>query len=95
MKPWKFRASLTVLNGSSDAFLTGDATVATLEGWANFTTLGVSHAGTYRITIQLSSPQDAVGRYNPVSFTVTVSRNLVLALLKYSICIILYDLYCR
>jgi hypothetical protein len=49
--PWKVEVSLRTGSGSnSQATLIGNTTVSFVDGWANFSGLGISHSGSGSVT---------------------------------------------
>ncbi|XP_041373046.1 fibrocystin-L-like isoform X2 [Gigantopelta aegis] len=74
IQPWQVTATL-VKGAKSDvnATLTGTTTVSFSDGWANFTDLVITHAGSeYGIDLAVTSPSEAA------NFTVAISNITVL-----------------
>ncbi|WAR05669.1 PKHL1-like protein [Mya arenaria] len=58
--PWEITASLRAGTGHSSAALSGTVTVASENGWVNFTDLQISHAGSgYIIDFEITAPAEA------------------------------------
>ena len=79
---WLVKATLDKSDqfAHKDAYLVGNTTISVRGGYANFTDLGISHAGyNYKITFRVVNPSDAGSEYQHVMQVVKVpKRNMYL-----------------
>ena len=75
--PWQLKAILRVGSGDNAmATLIGNDTVEFTDGWANFTTLGISHAGSgFIIDFEVIFPTDSTFAFASTAMTIN-ERNI-------------------
>ena len=62
--PWQITATLRGGTGHASAVLSGTTTIASTNGWFNFTDLAISHAGSgYIIDFAITYPASAAGLF--------------------------------
>ena len=82
--PWQVTATLIKGTGSdSRATLVGAVTVNFVNGWANFSTLAISHSGSgYTIDLTITRPADASKYTKLTTASLTVSTRQLMAVVS-------------
>ncbi|XP_061189118.1 fibrocystin-L-like [Saccostrea echinata] len=83
-KPWKVEVSLRAGSGSNpSATLVGNTTVSFIDGWANFTGLGISHSGSgYILDFKVIDPSEAT--FTLASSPLSVTQRLLTSVITYT-----------
>ncbi|XP_048777455.2 fibrocystin-L-like isoform X3 [Ostrea edulis] len=82
--PWKVEVSLRTGSGSNSlATLVGNTTMSFIDGWANFTGLGISHSGTgYILDFKVIEPSEA--SFTLASTAISVAQRLLTSSVTYT-----------